>query len=323
MEVGLIGCGGIMGWHIDNLKPDRGVKITALCDTAEGNIEATRKRFPALARIPAFRDYRRLLAETRPGAVIVCTPHSFHFRQVLDSLRAGCHVLVEKPFVETVAKARALTALARRKRKVLMIAYQRHFEPKYRHMRELVRRGFTGKLQTINTVMGQNWLTWVRKSWRVNPKLSCGGELNDSGSHIIDAILWITGLKPVSVCASVNRLDQRVDINSGLVIRLAGGAIWTASISGNTPGFWEDMVICGNKGSIGLRKGELTTTTEKSSVQVKDFPGYHTQTAGFIRAVRGRGPNEVPGEFGVLVTAVTQAAYRSARLGRFVAVRVK
>ncbi len=322
LTVGLIGTGGIMDWHIGNLLKVPNVTIGALADPAAANLEKTKQRRPELAHASTYADHRDLLANSRVDAVVIGSRHVDHGPQVLDALAAGCHVLVEKPFVGSVAQANKAIALAKKMKKTLMISYQRHFDPKFRLLRKIVQDGRIGRVQTISSSLGQFWLEGTKGSWRQDPKLSLGGQLNDSGSHIQDIALWITGLKPVEVFAHLDHRGSRVDINSAVSIRLEQDVMWTISVSGNTPGFWEYLLIGGDQGAIFYQNGDVWLTEGSVRSKLESFGQYHDQDAGFIKAVRGETPNEVPGEFGLLVTALTQAAFKSAAAHRPIRIRV-
>ena len=323
LTVGLIGCGGIMDWHIRNLVKVPNVTVGAMAEPVPANMERYQQRYPELAQATTYPDHRKMLAGSKLDAVIICSRHSDHFPQIMDCLAENCHVLVEKPFVETVAYARRAIAAARARRKVLMISYQRHFDARFRWVREVVQSGRIGKVQAITSALGQGWMTGTRGSWRQDPKYSCGGQLNDSGSHIVDIALWTTGLEPVEVYAIINNCGTKVDINSALSVRLNNGAVWTINIGGNTPGFWEHLTISGDKGTILLTpEGNVILKEGRIQTRGESYGGYHDQTAGFIRAIRGQSPNEVPGEFGMLVTGLTQAAFRSAKLKKPVKIKL-
>jgi predicted dehydrogenase len=322
LTIGLIGTGGIMDWHIGNLLKIPNVTIGALADPAAANLEKTKQRRPELANASTYADHRDLLRNSRVDAVVIGSRHVDHGPQVLDALHAGCHVLVEKPFVGSVAQAKQAIALAKKAKKTLMISYQRHFDPKFRLLRKIVQDGRIGRVQTISSSLGQFWLEGTKGSWRQDPKLSLGGQLNDSGSHIQDIALWITGLKPVEVFAHLDNRGSRVDINSAVSIRLEQDVMWTISVSGNTPGFWEYLLIGGDKGAIFYQNGDVWLTEGSVRSKLESFGQYHDQDAGFIKAVRGETPNEVPGEFGLLVTALTQAAFKSGASKKPVRIRL-
>jgi len=322
LTFGLIGCGGIMGWHIGNLSKIPGVTVGALADPSEQAIENTKKRNPALAQATTYSDHREMLRNSRLDAVIIASRHVDHYQQIMDCLNAGCHVLVEKPFVGSIAHAKATIALAKKKGKTLMVSYQRHFDPKFRFMRRCVQEGRLGRLQSITSSLGQGWLEGCRGSWRHDPAAALGGQLNDSGSHVVDIALWISGLKPVEVYGSIEKCDARVDINSAVTVRLEKNVLWTINICGNTPGFWEYLVLAGDKGTMAYLNGDVTVNEGGVRMKGEGFGHYHDQTAGFVKAVRGEGPNEVPGEFGLLVTGLTQSVYRAAAARKPVRIRL-
>lgn len=322
LTIGLIGTGGIMDWHIGNLLKVPNVTIGALADTSAANIEKTKKRRPELAQASEYASHKDLLAGSKVDAVVIASRHVDHGPQVLDALAAGCHVLVEKPFVGSVAQAKRAIALAKRQKKTLMISYQRHFDPKFRYIRKFVQDGRIGKVQTISSSLGQYWREGTKGSWRQDPKLSLGGQLNDSGSHIQDIALWITGLKPVEVYAALDFSGTKVDINSAVSVRLETDVVWTISVAGHTPGFWEYLFIAGDKGAIFYQNGELWVTEGETKAKIERFGNYHDHDAGFIKAIRGEAANEVPGEFGLLVTALSQAAFASAARKRPVRIRL-
>lgn len=322
LTVGLIGCGGIMGWHVSNLLKIKGVTIGAMADPAEGNMAKLKDRHAELASASTYANHRDLLANSKVDAVVIGSRHADHGPQVMDALAAGCHVLVEKPFVGSVAQAKAAIARAKKAGKVLMISYQRHFDTKFRYMRKFIADGRLGQVQTISSSLGQDWMRGTAGSWRQDPKLSLGGQLNDSGSHVQDIILWITGQKPAAVAAWTDLHGCKVDINSGLTVKLSGGAIWTVTISGNTPGFWEYHAIAGDKGALFYLNGDVWAVEGGVKGRMESFGHYHDQDAGFVKAIRKETPNEVPGEFGLLVTALTTSAFRSAALKKPVRITV-
>lgn len=322
LTVGLIGCGGIMDWHIGNLLKIKGVTIGALAEPSEANLAKTKERRPELKNASTYADHKVMLANSKLDAVVIGSRHSDHGPQVMDALNAGCHVLVEKPFVGSIAQAHKAIALSKKMKKTLMISYQRHFDPKFRFVRKFIQEGRLGNIQIISSSLGQDWMRGTAGSWRQDPRLSLGGQLNDSGSHVQDIILWVTGQKPVEVTAHIDQHGTKVDINSAVAVKLSGGALWTISVSGNSPGFWEYHAIAGDKGALFYLNGEVTFIEGGVKAKGEGFGHYHDQDAGFVKAIRGETANEVPGEFGLLVTALTQSTYKSAALKRPVRIPV-
>lgn len=77
-------------------------------------------------------------------------------------------------------------------------------------------------MHTITCHLGQNWLDIVDGNWRLNPDLSAGDQLSDSGSHLLDVLLWITDARPGFVSVVFDECDRRVDVNSALAASLDG-----------------------------------------------------------------------------------------------------
>src|SRR5208337_5423894 len=102
LQIGMIGMGAIAREHLKRLEGNTAVKIVGICDVSDASIERSRELHRDLLSGAASRsDYRELLKQERPDAVIICSPHRDHFQQVADSLAAGAHVLVEKPLVNS------------------------------------------------------------------------------------------------------------------------------------------------------------------------------------------------------------------------------
>ena len=180
----------------------------------------------------------------------------------------------------------------------------------------------------------QDWLDVVADSWRTNPELSGGGQLYDSGSHLLDALLWVTGSRPVSVAATTDSRGEAVDINSALAATLErDGRPITASIAvtgeGVTgPDTGEGLFVWGSDGAIEY-DGERVRVREGAveyAAGIED-PSFETLTrrklANFVRAVRGEESPAVGPEVGLRITALTEAAYEAAETGRTVDVEAR
>jgi len=317
-RIGFIGAGGIALYHVDRLRTCGQNEIVALADPSEASLATLREKRPELVGVPTFSDYRRMLAEMELDAVEIHSPHCFHPRQALDSLEAGKHVLCEKPLASSPEEARRLIAKRDETGKVLMIAYQRHFSPVYRHMREQALTGELGEVRNVVLVLTQEWLRNTRGTWRQDAKLSCGGQLNDSGSHVIDMMLWCTGLRPREVYAQMNRFDLEVEVDSVLTVRFDNGAIGSVTVLGSTPGYWEMFGIWGDKGGVSY---DITSGLQRhlygGQPEHPDLPPATSDPdANFVRAILGHEQVQVPAECGLAVIELTEAAYRSAAEGK-------
>jgi predicted dehydrogenase len=317
-----IGVGGMGRHHINLLKQLPEVEIVGLVDPSEGAIAATRERFEDLADIPAWSDYRQALREVEADAVVIVSPHNEHLDQGLACLEAGLHVLMEKPFVAGSANAERLIAFAAEQGKHLAVSYQRHLQGPYLYLKQLIDGGELGAIQFVSAYQAQAWLVGTAGTWRQDPELSCGGQLNDSGSHLLDIVLWLTGVEPVEVNAFIDNRGTRVDIDTALSVRCEGGTLLNFNIVGSSSiGWCEDVSIHGDKGTALYRNGSISVAREgeraPTTVSPESLPSGSNPDANFVDLILGRIEEAAaPASCGLAVARLTEAAWESARIGQ-------
>ena len=295
-------------------------EIVALVDPSKDSLARVSQEFPDLAGLPTFADHQEMLGSVELDAIEIHTPHTQHFQQALDVFEANKHLLLEKPMVCSVRRAKDLIAAAGDR--VFMISYQRHFQGPYLYIRDQVQSGVLGEIQFIAALQSQNWRRGTQGTWRQQKALSGGGQLNDSGSHLIDILLWTTGLTAESVFAYCNNYDTEVDIDSALSLRFTNGAQGTISIIGDSPMWWEEFSIWGSKGVLLYRNGTILQRKygEAEMQEVDELPEDSTPDQNFVDAILGRAQVQVPPECGLRVIELTEAAWRSAEAGQRVQV---
>lgn len=325
VRLGLIGCGGMMHAHLNQLKAVPEAKVVALCDTNAAGIANTKQRFPELAACAEFTDYKEMLAAGGMDAVYISTPHTQHYDQAVDSLNAGMHVLMEKPMVCRTDHARDLLKRIKASGKVFLLSYQRHFMPVYRYIRSEIASGAYGAVTYVAALQAQEWKRAVAGTWRQVLELSGGGQLNDSGSHLLDIILWTTGLQADTVSAYIDNCGTPVDINSAVAVRFQNGAQGTFSVVGDSPTWWEDVTIWCEKGAFYVRNGQLTVTKlgePACTPSLDDVPSAGTTDRNFIDAILGKAEVQSPAVCGLRVIELTEAAWQSAAQGCPVKVQI-
>lgn len=319
IRVGFIGTGGNARGHIAAVAALPNVSIGGFADPSAESLQAAIERLGR--EVPTFADYKELIANVPLDAVVISTPHTLHYEQVMYALDHGLHVQVEKPMTCTSAHAREVIAKQKETGKVVSVGYQRHFEPRFRWVREQIASGRIGRVTFIQCFQSQNWLRGQRGKWRQVPELSGGGQLNDSGSHLVDIILWVTGLEAEEAMAYIDNRGVPVDVNSAINVRFTNGAIGNISIVGDqvARGMWEDITIAGEKGIMWLRQGgQLWIADEENPepTQVTEFgePMGH-KDENFIQAIRGEAEIQVPPICGLRVIELTEAVWRAAESG--------
>lgn len=323
VRVGFVGTGGMAQGHISNIINNPDSEVTAICDISQEALDRTVERHPALVGVPQFKDYKELIASGLVDATHLVTPHTLHHEMILNSLDAGLHVFSEKPLVCTIAHAHEVLQKIEETGKVLVLGYQRHYQSEFLYIKQKIAEGLIGEVQFIQGLQCQGWLTGCANTWRHTQELSGGGQLNDSGSHLLAVLLFITGLAPESVSAFIDNFDVPVDINSALSIRFVGGAQGNISIVGNAPTWHEDITIWGEKGIFFMRNGKLEycdADGKRHTPAKEDMPEGSTPDANFINAILGREPVGSPAIWGLRVIELTESAWRSAAEGRIVPV---
>jgi predicted dehydrogenase len=308
----------MMRTHMRNLQSIHDAKVVALVDPDQGHIASVLKQFPELASCHTYGDHKQMLDKEGLDAILIASPHFAHRDQILDGLRAGLHVLSEKPMVCSIEDAKQVMKAEKAAGKMVGVAYQRHTQAEFRFMKKCIESGAPGELQFISAFQGQDWLRGTKGSWRQVMEMSCGGQLNDSGSHLIDIILWVSGLKASRVTASIENFDSEVDINSALTIDFANGAMGNISVVGNCPVFWEDITFVCAEWSFFLRNGKLTYCTGgRGEILTLDRAQYgeNNPTRNFIDAILGRQELLAPSVCGLRTIELTEAAWRSAASG--------
>ncbi len=321
LRIGIVGAGGIAGRHARVLIDRHDATVAALADPDPDRIAAFRRRFPQLADCPAYADHQQMIEQGRLSGVVVCSPHNVHHPQILDCLRARLHVLTEKPMVCTTAEAEEVMQAEQEADRILAVAYQRHAQGEFRFIRKQLQSGRAGEVQFINAFQGQNWMKATAGTWRQVPEISCGGQLNDSGSHLIDIILWITGLRAKRVTAAIEQFDREVDINSALTVEFANGGVAALSVVGNCPVWWEDMTIVCSGWTFFVRQGELSYSTGGEGEMLKLLSagyGADSTTANFVEAIQGKAEPYAPSVCGLRTIELTEAAWKSAASGESV-----
>ncbi|HMB51214.1 MAG TPA: Gfo/Idh/MocA family oxidoreductase, partial [Natronoarchaeum rubrum] len=181
-----------------------------------------RDAFEAEFDVPTYEGYETLLDEhaAEIDAVNVVTPHTLHYEHASACLERDLHVFLEKPLTTDLDDAVALVEESNRRDLVLQVGYQRHFDPVFREIKRVIDEGRLGDVHAATCYLGQEWITTHEDSWRTNPALSGGGQLYDSGGHLLDALLWTTGAVPASVAAQIEYEKPQIDVNSALSLQL-------------------------------------------------------------------------------------------------------
>lgn len=325
LSVAGIGLGDLGRMECRTLAGLDGVELVGGVDPAQGS----RDTFEDETGVPAYESLSDLYSAHEVDAVSIASPHTVHYDQARFCLERDTHVHLEKPMVTDLDHADDLIERAAARDLVLAVGYQRHFDPRFREMRRLIREGRIGTPHMAACHLEQVWIEWTHKTWRGDPALSGGGQLYDSGSHLLDALLWCTDADPTSVAATLDEQEYDVDVNTALAATLdRDGDRITASIgvSGDgqsVPAPGESLRIYGTEGAIEY-DGETISVTEDGTTYTAEpsVPGFDELTRrklrNFVGAITDDADLDIPAGAARKVTALTEAAYEAAESGRTV-----
>ncbi|HWA24525.1 MAG TPA: Gfo/Idh/MocA family oxidoreductase [Lacunisphaera sp.] len=218
LHYAIVGCGLIGRKRAASLQPGQ---LRYACDLDATRAADLAKTSPGCM---ATTDFTVAFADPAVGAVIVATLNGALAPIALAAVRAGKHVLVEKPGALNAAQLRTLQAAAEQAGVRVRIGYNHRFHPALQKARELFESGVLGPMMFLRGRYGHGGRKGYDREWRADPKLSGGGELIDQGVHLIDLAGWFLGdFSTVAGHATTSFWDMPVDDNAFLSLRTATG----------------------------------------------------------------------------------------------------
>ncbi len=219
MNYAIIGCGLIGKKRLAALPA--GSTLAVACDVNPARAEDLVK-MAGTGR--AEVDFLKAVADPAVDAVVVATLNATLAPISAAAIRAGKHVIVEKPGAITVAEIDELQALAAQHQVQVRVGFNHRFHPALQKARELFTSGALGELMFVRARYGHGARVGYHKEWRSDPALSGGGELMDQGVHLIDLAGWFLGdFAQIEGHASTLFWDMPVDDNAFLSLRTAMG----------------------------------------------------------------------------------------------------
>jgi len=202
LRTALIG-GGFMGKvHAENVRRLGSVEIAAVAGSSE---ERARQFGASIGVGRSTGDYRTLLEDPTVDAVHVLTPNALHYPMCKAALEAGKHVLCEKPFTLSAMEARELVELAASTKLANCIQHNLRYYPVVQQIRCMIQNGDLGEILIVQGTYSQDWLLYDTDwNWRVDAKANGAlRAMGDIGSHWMDMIQHLTGLRITALCADL------------------------------------------------------------------------------------------------------------------------
>jgi predicted dehydrogenase len=264
-------------------------------------------------------------------AVSIVTPNHMHAPVAKAFLKAGIHVICDKPLTTTLKEAQSLQKTAAASKRIFAVTYNYTGYPMVRHARAMVDGGELGDLRVVQVEYPQDWLTenleatgQKQAAWRTDPKQSgAGGCIGDIGTHAYDLASFVSGLQLDSLSADLTTFvkGRKLDDNVHIMMRFKGGAKGM---------LWASQVAPGNENSLKLRvygtKGGISWQQEHPNqltwAPYNQPPRTISRGTGAANAAAARVTRVPPGHpegylegFANLYTEIA-AAIRAARAGK-------
>ena len=246
----IVGCGRIAQRHAEHISK-RG-KLIAVCDVVVEKANAMAESYGAIA----YTDYAEMLKnETTIDVVAVCSPNGLHSIHSIEALKAGYHVLCEKPMGLTVQECGDMIQAAERSNKRLFAIKQNRYNPPVAAVKEAIDSGKLGKVISIQLSCFWNRNTdYYANSWKGTKDLD-GGTLFTQFSHFVDLLYWLIGDVDEVAAMMGNFAHQGIiefEDTGVVILKFTNGAIGTINYTVNS--FQRNMegslTIFGEKGTV-------------------------------------------------------------------------
>lgn len=286
-RMGIIGFGWMGSKHFLSIIPKNcEMEVAAAYDTDPERLE--------LAEQLGIQPYDRLeefFARGDIDVILVSTPNYLHKSYALEALRAGKHVICEKPAVLHAEELLEIMKAAERADRIFTVHQNRRWDPDYLLVKEAIRRNMIGAPVIIESrVQGANG---IPGDWRREKKYG-GGMLYDWGVHLIDQLLYLINSEVVSVYAQLLQVNYNVDDNIRLILKFKNGIL--AQIDVTTICFQQlpRWNVLGSDGTLQVMNWECEGKVIKGKVQEVDWSIEKVKNAaGFTRTMRPRPEDSV------------------------------
>ncbi len=335
VHVAIVGCGMISKFHIQAVQTIGEAELAGVYDQTSEMAQKTAREY----RTKAYDTYESLLADPQVDAVSICTPSGLHAAQSLQAIRAGKHVLIEKPIALCLEDSDKISALAREKGVLVGVVSQLRFSRAVKAMKDAIQDNLLGRIVSADLYMKyfRSQQYYDQNPWRGTWAMDGGGALMNQGIHGIDLLRYIMGpLKSISAHAATLTRHIEVEDTLAAVVEYENGALGVIqATTGVYPGYPRRLEINGEKGSIVLEEDTLIqwdTEGQPSFIKDKDAirkkscrdpgeigaAGHIKQYRNFIGAVQGDAILLVDDREGRKTLEIIIKAYESSGLNRTV-----
>lgn len=330
MKLGIVGFSAyVRRAYIPYLKDRSDVEISAICDIMPSTYleklisETGYRSTPAI-----FSNLQTMLTHVNLDAIIVSTPHIYHFEQAKMCLDTDIHVLVDKPLACQSTEALNLISLAKSRGLRLAVGNNRRYERPYQYVKQVLQQKILGEIKLINYLFANSPWYDYSQSWRGDPTLSGGGALIDIGHLAVDMIVWLLECPLKWIYAAASTPDNAQVEQSVLILaEFEPATLVNLTVSYETPkpSIQEELSIYGSQGSIFTRRFRTKRSMEPPQVieqlrngeihqiSFTEGPDSSMPLQDFLLGIQDKSPIVSDGESSLLTVEFIDAAYRSLR----------
>ena len=334
LRAAVVGCGEIAKCvHVPDYVFCPEAELVALCDVVKGKAKALADRWAPDAKI--YTDYKKMLKAEDLDAVTVTLPNYLHAPVTIAALKAGRHVLVEKPMATSSAEAQRMVDTAKKCEKLLMVDQSQRLYPAHVKAKEVIDSGILGRILHVTAMFGhegpEHWSPTGK--WFFKKSQARFGAMADLGVHKADLVRYLTGKEVAEISAYYARLEKKnADVEDNFVacLKFTDGTVGTLAASWTVKGMDAQYTIlhCAN-GTLRIcelpDKPLVANLTKPQCEIVFDVPppvikyedSWGLDISGaFVRAALGKEEPFCSGEEGKKSLEVILAAEKSVLTGR-------
>jgi predicted dehydrogenase len=331
MRVAIIGAGLQCGRRAPVIKASRDDELVAIASKQPSDAEAMAHRFGCEA-VPAWQD---VIRRDDVDAVIVCTPPHVHAEISIAALKAGKHVLCEKPLCRTVDEAEAMMQAAHDAKRTLKCGFNHRHHSAIWEAKRRLDCGDVGRPLFARCRYGHIGRPGFENEWRADPAQAAGGQFLEQGTHVFDLFRWFLGEPAEVVCMTSRQYftAQPLDDNGMAIVRMMSGA--TASLHASMTN-WENLFsfeVFGDDGYVHVEGLGASYGVETLSIGKRDFTApfqdhviqyrggdisWRDEWNEFVAAIREDRAPLGDARDGFEAMRLALAAYESEKSGRYV-----
>jgi len=342
-NIGIIGCGKIAQVrHIPEYTDNKNATIAAYYDLNTQRAQELANQYGG----KVYPSYEQILADPEIDAVSVCTANSSHAQITIEALKAGKHVLCEKPMATSLEDCEEMVQAAKQSGKFLMIGQNQRLTKAHARAKQLLNEGIIGDVITFRTTFGHGGPeTWSidsgKNTWFFDKNKAAMGAMADLGIHKTDLIQFLLGQTVTETTSKITTLDKKdangnligVDDNAVCIYKMSGGALGTMTASWTYYGDEDNSTILyGTKGMMRIYDDpiySITVTTasgENIYYQIDKIQTNDNQTKSgvideFVDCLVNNKAPAISGESVLTAMRAVFASIQSSQTGRTVAVR--